>query len=150
MLGITDFDVVLGMVWLEQNYANIDCRYMVVTFKVPGLPRFFFLGDRYGKGIPMISAMHASRLMQQGCQAYLAYLLNPSETITSLQDIPVVCEYPDVFPEELPGMLPVREIDFFVELVPGTAPVSRAPYRMSASELAELRKQLAEQLDKGI
>ena len=60
-----------------------------------------------------------------------------------------MCEYPDVFPEELPGIPPVREIDFSVELVPGTAPISRAPYRMAASELAELKKQLAELLDKG-
>ena len=130
MLGITDLVVVLGMDWLEQNYANIDCRSKAVTFKVPGIPRFCFLGDQYGKGIPMISAMHACRLMQQCCQAYLAYLLNPSESITSLQDIPVVCEYPDVFPEELPGIPPVREIDFSVELVPGAAPISRAPYRL--------------------
>ena len=78
--------------------------------------------------------------MQQGCQAYLAYLLNPSESITSLQDIPVACEYPDVFPEKLPGIPPVREIDFSVELVPDAAPISHAPYRMSTSELAELRK----------
>ena len=54
-----------------------------------------------------------------------------------------------MFPEELPGLPPVREIDFVVELVPGAAPISRAPYRMSASELAELKKQLAELLDKG-
>ena len=149
VLGITDFDVVLGMDWLEQNYANIDCRSKVVTFGIPGLPRFCFYGDRYGRNIPMISALHASRLMQQGCEGYLAYLLNPSGSTTSLQDIPVVSEYPDVFPEELPGLPPEREIDFPIELVPGTAPISRAPYRMSASELAELKKQLAELLDKG-
>ena len=54
-----------------------------------------------------------------------------------------------MFPEELPGIPPVREIDFSVELVPSTAPISRAPYRLAASELSELRKQLVELLDKG-
>jgi hypothetical protein len=118
VLGITDFDVVLGMDWLEQNYANIDCRSKVVTFAVPGSSKFCFYGDRYGRNIPMISALHASRLMQQGCVGYLAYLLNSSGSASSLGDIPVVCEFPDVFPEELPGLPPEREIDFSVELVP--------------------------------
>jgi hypothetical protein len=121
VLGITDFDVVLGMDWLEQNYANIDCRSKMVTFAIPGLPRFCFYGDRNGRDIPMISALHACRLMQQGCEGYLAYLLNPSGSASSLGDIPVVSEYPDVFPEELPGLPPEREIDFSIELVPGTA-----------------------------
>jgi hypothetical protein len=149
VFGITDFDVVLGMDWLEQNYANIDCRAKVVTFAVPGLPRFCFYGDRYGRNIPMISALHACRLLQQGCEGYIAYLLNPSGSSSSLGNIPVVSEYPDVFPEELPGLPPEREIDFSIELVPGTAPISRAPYRMAATELVELKKQLAELLDKG-
>ena len=66
-----------------------------------------------------------------------------------LADIPVVCEYPDVFPDELPGMPPDRDVEFAIELQPGTAPISRRPYRMPPNELAELKKQLQELLDKG-
>jgi hypothetical protein len=61
----------------------------------------------------------------------------------------VVCEYPDVFPHELPGMPPDRDIEFAIELQPGTAPISKRPYRMPPAELAELKKQLEELLDKG-
>ena len=61
----------------------------------------------------------------------------------------MVCEYPDVFPEDLPGMPPDRDIEFVIELQPGTAPISRRPYRMTPSELAELKIQLQELLDKG-
>jgi hypothetical protein len=61
----------------------------------------------------------------------------------------VVCEYPDVFPDELPGMPPDRDIEFAIELQPGTAPISKRPYRMPPAELAELKKQLQELLDKG-
>ena len=57
-------------------------------------------------------------------------------------EISVVCEYPDVFPEELPGMPPDRDIEFVIELQPGTALISRRPYRMTPSELAELKVQL--------
>ena len=66
-----------------------------------------------------------------------------------LPQIPVVCEFPDVFLEELPGLPPDREVEFAIELIPGTAPISRRPYRMPPNELAELKNQLRELLDKG-
>ena len=66
-----------------------------------------------------------------------------------LADIPVVCEDPDVFPDDLPGMPPDRKVEFAIELQPRTAPISRRPYRMPPNELAELKKQLQELLDKG-
>ena len=59
-----------------------------------------------------------------------------------LADIPVVCEYPDVFPDDLSGMPPDRDVEFAIELQPGTAPISRRPYRMPPNEPAELKKQL--------
>jgi hypothetical protein len=66
-----------------------------------------------------------------------------------IERIPVVCEYPDVFPDELPRMPPDRDIEFAIELQPGTAPISKRPYRMPPAELAELKTQLQELLDKG-
>ena len=62
----------------------------------------------------------------------------------SLEGVPVVNEYPDVFPDELPGMPPDRDIEFSIDLVPGTSPIAKRPYRMAAPELAELKKQLEE------
>jgi len=67
----------------------------------------------------------------------------------TLEEIPVVCEYPDVFPEDLPGKPPDRDIEFVIELQPGTAPISRRPFIMTPSELAELKVQLQELQDKG-
>jgi hypothetical protein len=66
-----------------------------------------------------------------------------------LKVIPIVCEYPDVFPDDLPGMPPDRDIEFIIELQPGTAPISKRPYRMPPNELAELKIQLQDLLDKG-
>ncbi len=63
---------------------------------------------------------------------------------TSLDEIRIVREFPDVFPEELPGMPPDREIEFVIELVPGTAPIFKRPYRMVANQLVELKEQLQE------
>jgi hypothetical protein len=66
-----------------------------------------------------------------------------------VEKIPVVCGYPDVFPDELSGMPPDRDIEFSIELQPGTAPISKRPYRMPPAELAELKKQLQELLERG-
>jgi hypothetical protein len=68
----------------------------------------------------------------------------------TLDQVPVVCEYPDVFLEELPGMPPDRDIEFIIELIPGTAPIAQRPYRMNPQELEELKKQLADMLSKGL
>jgi hypothetical protein len=64
--------------------------------------------------------------------------------VTTLEEILVVQEYPDVFPEELSGMPPDHDIEFFIELLPGTPPISKRPYRMPVNELVELKKELAE------
>jgi hypothetical protein len=66
----------------------------------------------------------------------------------NLEDIPVACEFPDVFPEDLPDMPPDRDVEFIIELQPGTTPISRRPYKMTPKELAELKVQLNELLDK--
>jgi hypothetical protein len=69
--------------------------------------------------------------------------------VTALEEILVVSKYPDVFPEELPGMPPDRDIEFLIELLPGTPPISKRPYRMPLNELVELKKHLAELQAKG-
>jgi hypothetical protein len=84
-------------------------------------------------------------LPQQGCTNSCTY----AAIGIKLKDIPVVCEYPDVFPEDLPRMPPDRDIEFIIKLQPGTAPISKKSYRMPPNELAELKIQLQDLLDKG-
>ena len=67
----------------------------------------------------------------------------------SLEDIKVVCDYSDVFPDELLGMPPDRDVEFVIDLLPGTAPISKRPYRMSSDQLLELKKQIKDLLEKG-
>jgi hypothetical protein len=67
----------------------------------------------------------------------------------SLEDVPIVREYPDVFPKEFPGMPPARDVEFLIDLMPGIGPIAKRPYKMDVDELKELKKQLREQLDKG-
>ena len=67
----------------------------------------------------------------------------------TLADVPVVCEYPNVFLVELPGMPPDRDIEFIIDLLPGTGPIAKRPYRMATDELKELKEQLRELQEKG-
>ncbi|KAI5313238.1 hypothetical protein L3X38_042412 [Prunus dulcis] len=90
-----------------------------------------------------------SRLPKKGCSGYIAHVIDTRENELRFEDIPVVQEFPDVFPEDLFGLPPHREIEFLIELAPGTEPISRAPYRTAPAKLRELKTQLQELVDKG-
>jgi hypothetical protein len=85
-------------------------------------------------------------LPNQGCTRSCAFVMIESP----VEKIPVVCDYPDVFPDELRGLPPDRDIEFAIELQPGTAPISKRPYRMPPAELAELKKAIARIVGQGV
>ncbi|KAL0556882.1 hypothetical protein IC582_005399 [Cucumis melo] len=149
VLDMLDFDVILGMDWLAANHASIDCSRKEVTFNPPSRASFKFKGEGSRSLPQVISAIRASKLLSQGTWGILASVVDTREADVSLSSELVVRDYPDVFPEELPGLPPHREVEFAIELEPGTVPISRAPYRMAPAELKELKVQLQELLDKG-
>ncbi|XP_077242572.1 uncharacterized protein LOC143883095 [Tasmannia lanceolata] len=86
---------------------------------------------------------------KEGCEGYLAQVVDTSKKKMKLEDVPIVQKYVDVFPDDLPGPPPDRELEFSIKLVPGANPISKRPYQMAPIELEELKKQLQELLDKG-
>ncbi|KAA0033112.1 ty3-gypsy retrotransposon protein [Cucumis melo var. makuwa] len=143
------FDVILGMDWLAANHASIDCSHKEVAFNPSLMASFKFKGEGSRSLPKVISAMRASKLLSQGTWSILASVVDTREVDVSMSSEPVVRDYLDVFPEELSGLPPHREIKFAIELEPSTVPISRAPYRMAPAELEELKVQLQELLDKG-
>jgi len=101
-----------------------------------------FLWAKEAKSYSLIFAMKASKLLCQGCIGYWCYATDTQTKEEEARNIPVVCEFEDVFPEELPGLPPHREIAFGIELIPEAQPVSKSPYRMAPIELKELKVQL--------
>ena len=87
--------------------------------------------------------------MNKGCETYLAHVVDTKVVSLNISRIPVVRRYPEVFPKELPELPLEREIDFTIELIPGTGPISQPPYRMAPVELKELQVQLQDLVDKG-
>ena len=149
MLEMKDFQVILGMHWLAKYFATIDCKQKIVRFHPPGQEEFVFRSSSEKKTCPIISAMKAMKMINKDCLAYLACVVDTTiEQKSKPEDIPVVNEFLDVFSEDLPGLPQDREIEFVIDLLPGTAPISKAPYRMAPSELKELKVQLQELLEK--
>ena len=131
-------DVILGMNWLEYNHVLINCFSKTV--------RFSFAEEESG-----VEFLTTKQLKQLECDGILMFSLRASLSLENqavIDKLQVVCDFPEVFPDEIPDVPPEREIEFSIDLVPGTKPVSMAPYRMSASELAELKKQLEDLLEK--
>jgi hypothetical protein len=129
LIPMKDMAVILGMDWLEENGAQIDCKEKTVSLRNLGGGRIVYQGDKH---------------------AHIEVQLQPKTLKEAkLEDIPVVNEFQDVFPQELPGMPPDREIEFTIDLILGTAPIAQEPYKMGPKELVELKEQLDELEQKG-
>ncbi|CAL2228612.1 unnamed protein product [Prunus armeniaca] len=146
-LELVDLDIILGMDWLEKHCASVDCFQKEVVFRSPGQPEVVFRGERSVLPSCLISTIRVKRLLKKGCLGYLAHIIGTQGFTLNLEDVPVVCEFPDVFPDDLPGLPPQRETEFTIELLPGTNPIHQAPYRMAPAELCELKIQLQELKD---
>ncbi|GKB92399.1 putative reverse transcriptase domain-containing protein [Tanacetum coccineum] len=122
-IKLGSFDIVIGMDWLSKYHARIICDEKVVHIPIDG-ETLIIQGDR-------------TQVMKK----------TPDEK--RLEDIPVIREFPEVFPEDLPGIPPVHQVEFQIDLIPGATPVARAPYRLAPSEMQELSNQLQELSDRG-
>ena len=149
LLEMTEFDVILGMDWLHKYHAKIFCRDGKIVLSPPGSPRVEFRIPRPVRASRMISALKAQNFLRKGCTAFLVSVIQSDPMPIPISELDVVRDYPDVFPKELSGLPPSREVEFNIELLPGTTPISKAPYRMAPAELEELKKQLQELLDQG-
>jgi hypothetical protein len=127
VLRTADIDVILGMDWMKQHNEVIQCQEKVVVLTTPK-------GDRMSVEVA-VQAPPTTTMNQLNNDA------NQPER--------VVDDFPDVFPDDLPGMPPDRDIEFIIDLLPRTAPIAKRPYRMGVDELEELKKQLKELQDKG-
>ena len=149
LLDIHDFDVILGMDWLSRHHAIVDCYRKEVRFCRLRETEAIFCGLWKILPTSTMTAMRASKMPWKSYQGYLAYAIEVRDSGNQLEDILVVREFSDVFPKDLPGIPPDREIDFHIELPPRTEPISKAPYRMAHSELKELKVQMEELVNKG-
>ncbi|GJU61079.1 putative reverse transcriptase domain-containing protein [Tanacetum coccineum] len=142
------FDVIIGMDWLVERDAVIVCgkKEVHVPYKNKTL---VVKGDSSASQLKVISCIKARKYIERGSQLFLAQVTEKEPSKKQLQDVLVIRNFPEVFLDDFPGLPPPRQVEFRIELVPGAAPVARAPYRLAPSELKELSDQLKELLEKG-
>ncbi|XP_031096941.1 uncharacterized protein LOC116001192 [Ipomoea triloba] len=137
-------DVVLGMDWLDMYKAQIVCDERKVVLRGSNGKRISYRGIERQPEPKLMTMQKLRKYAHQGCEVYLYLVQDAEMEEPEINQIPVVREFPDVFLEDLTEMLPEREVEFTIDLAPGTAPISKAPYRMAPKEMEELKTQLAE------
>nr|GFB62096.1 putative reverse transcriptase domain-containing protein [Tanacetum cinerariifolium] len=150
------FDAIIGMDWLAKYQAIIVCAEKIIH--IPwGNETLIIHGDGSNRGnatrLSIISCTKTEKYVKKGFPIFLAHITTKEVEEKSkekrLEDVPMVRDFPEVFPEDLPGLPPIRPIEFQIDLVPGAAPVARAPYQLAPSEMKELAEELKELSDKG-
>ncbi|KAE8683877.1 hypothetical protein F3Y22_tig00111166pilonHSYRG00229 [Hibiscus syriacus] len=148
-LPLEEFDLILDVDWLDKHRVNIDFETKRAILKTPDNRKIVMIGERRGFLTNVVSALVAEKMIRKGFKVFLAYILDTRSSQSDIKGIRIVKKFSDVFPEELPGLPPDREIEYKIEVYSGSTPVSMAPYRMAPKELKELKVQLQELLDRG-
>ncbi|XP_071739537.1 uncharacterized protein [Rutidosis leptorrhynchoides] len=149
VMPIPSFDVVLGMNWLSHHKAIINCDKKIIYFPLSDGTCAVARDEWGGFNCPLISMMKAKKSLAKGCDSFLAYVIDAKKEKKTVADIPEVRDFPEVFPDELPGLPPVREVEYRIDLMPGSTPVAKAPYRLAPSEIRDMMMQIQDLLDRG-
>ncbi|XP_070026077.1 uncharacterized protein [Nicotiana sylvestris] len=120
LLDMTNFEFILGMDWLSPYHAILDCHAKTVTLAMLEFPRLEWKGSSVNTSSRVISFLKARHMVKKGCLAYLAYVWDTTTESSTIDSVPVVREFADVFPSDLLGMPLDRDIDFCIDLAPGT------------------------------
>ncbi|GJZ69036.1 putative reverse transcriptase domain-containing protein [Tanacetum coccineum] len=133
------FDVIIGMDWLVKHDVVIVCGEKVVH--IPYRNKTLIVeGYIGGSRLKIISCIKSHKYVEKGCHLFLAHVTKKKSKEKQMEDVTVIHDFPEVFHEELPGLPPPRQVEFRIDLVPGAAPVARAPYRLAPSKMKELSK----------
>ena len=123
-IDLRDFDIIIGMDWLTKYKARIDCSKQKISLQASKGKRLSYHAEPPRNGIKFISAIKMANLMRKGNQVYLCNVQDTRVPENPINQIPVVRDFPDVFPDEIPGMPPERDIEFTIDVVLGTEPIS--------------------------
>ncbi|KAD4586323.1 hypothetical protein E3N88_23924 [Mikania micrantha] len=148
-MHLGSFDVIIGMDWLATHRAEIVCHEKYIRIPLASGETLRIFGETASRGLKLMSCTKAHKYLRKKCIAFLAHIVEKKEKEKRIEDVPVIRDFPEVFPDDLPGLPPERQVEFRIDLVPGANPVAKAPYRLAPSELQELASQLQELTDKG-
>ncbi|GKA03667.1 putative reverse transcriptase domain-containing protein, partial [Tanacetum coccineum] len=137
IIELGSFDIIIGMDWLSRYDAAILCGEKKVRIPLEG-KTLVIEGNRNNSRLKIISCIKTQKYIEKGCELFLAHVTEQESKEKRLEDVPVIQDFPEVFPEDLPGLPPPRQVEFRIDLIPGIAPVARAPYPLAPYEMKEL------------
>ncbi|GJV82171.1 putative reverse transcriptase domain-containing protein [Tanacetum coccineum] len=147
-IELGSFDVIIRMDWMSKHHAEVVFheKYIRIPYRNEVL---VIRGERSGvrneSRLEVISSIRTKRYIEKGCQVFIHQVTEKEEAEIPkkrIEDVPVVRDFPEVFPEDLPGLPPTRQVEFHIQLIPGAAPVARAPYHLAPTEMKELAEEL--------
>ena len=140
LIDMRELCVIVGMDWMDSYDAEIICRHKQIRVRTPSGGELLIQGDLPKRTVALCSAARARQYLQHSGTEYLAYVVDThvNEEKKSVNEVSVVREFSDVFPDDLPGIPPERQVEFKIDLIPGAAPVAKAPYRLAPPEMKEL------------
>ncbi|KAI3823046.1 hypothetical protein L1987_04472 [Smallanthus sonchifolius] len=148
-MQLGSFDIIIGMDWLSKHHAEVICYEKCIRIPLPSGDTLVIFGEKPCRGLQLMSCTLAQKYLRKKYVAFLAHVVDTKDKGKKLQDIPIIRDFPEVFPEDLPGLPPPRQVEFRIDLVPGATPVAKAPYRLAPSKMQELASQLQELSSKG-
>ncbi|KAI3777744.1 hypothetical protein L1987_47546 [Smallanthus sonchifolius] len=132
------FDIIVGMDWLTKHHAEVVCFDKYIRIPLDSGDILNVYGEEPSMGLKLMSCTIARKYLRKKCVAFLAHIVERKDKDKSPQDIPVIKDFPEVFPEDLPGLPPARKVEFRIDLVPGANPVAKEPYRLAPTEMQKL------------
>ncbi|XP_076898087.1 uncharacterized protein LOC143551572 [Bidens hawaiensis] len=134
-MQLRSFDIIVGMDWLAQHRAEIVCfeKYIRIPLDDDRILRIF--GEKPSKELKHMSFTHAQKYLRKKYVAFSANVLEKKQEKKTIKYIPVVRDFPEVFPEDVSGLPPTPEVEFCIDLMPAANPVAKAPYRLAPSEM---------------
>nr|GEU40265.1 reverse transcriptase domain-containing protein [Tanacetum cinerariifolium] len=138
------------MLWMEERLTVLEKRLPGPPPKPqPSIVDVLVSKDKNNSRLKILSCIKAQKYIENGCELFLAQVTKQGSKEKRLEDVPVIRDFPEAFPDELPGLPPPRKVEFHIDLIPGAAPMMRAPYRLALFKMKELSEQLRELSKKG-
>ena len=138
-LPMNNFDIIVGMNCLHRFNVCLDCHIRVVIFHFPNEVELVWEGFNSSRSNLLISKLKVNKMIYKGLLCHRVSVNELDHDILSIDSVPVVNKFQDVFPDDFPGVPPPREIDFGIDIEPDTKPIAVLPYRMAPPELNELK-----------
>ncbi|KAD2805506.1 hypothetical protein E3N88_38883 [Mikania micrantha] len=148
-MTLGSFEVVVGMDWLSKNNAEIVCWEKLSRIPLPSGETLRVFGEKPCRELKIVSCIKVRKYLSKKYHAFLAHVVEKKTEKQTVEYVPIIRDYPEVFPEDFPGLPPFRQVEFRIDLNPGANPVTKSPYRLAPSDMQELSTQLQELLDKG-